>query len=143
MNVDSILRSKGNAVEYVAPDLSVYDVCSRLYEIGVGALVISRDGQRIDGIVSERDVIRLIARSGADVLDRPVSDIMVRDVVTCTRGDDVVALMEVMTDRRIRHLPVVEDGALVGIVSIGDLVKRRIRESEQEATALREYIATG
>ena len=143
MNVDSILRSKGNSVEHVAPTMSVYDLCGRLHELGIGALVVSADGQHVEGIVSERDVIRLIARGGADVLDKPISEIMVRDVVTCERSDDIATLMETMTDRRIRHLPVVEQKALIGIVSIGDVVKYRIRETEQEATALREYIASG
>ena len=143
MNVDTILRNKGNAVETARPDWSVVQMCQHLDELGVGALVVSSDGQHVVGIVSERDVINHIANEGAAVLDRPVSDIMIHNVVTCTRADDIAHLMETMTERRIRHLPVVENDALVGIVSIGDVVKHRIQESEYEAKALREYITTG
>ncbi|MBT5570750.1 MAG: CBS domain-containing protein [Alphaproteobacteria bacterium] len=143
MNVDTILRNKGNAVETARPDWSVVQMCQHLDELGVGALVVSSDGQHVVGIVSERDVINHIANEGAAVLDRPVSDIMIHNVVTCTRADDIAHLMETMTERRIRHLPVVENNALVGIVSIGDVVKHRIQESEYEAKALREYITTG
>ena len=143
MNVDTILRNKGNAVETARPDWSVVQMCQHLDELGVGALVVSSDGQHVVGIVSERDVINHIANEGAAVLDRPVSDIMIHNVVTCTRADDIAHLMETMTERRIRHLPVVENVALVGIVSIGDVVKHRIQESEYEAKALREYITTG
>lgn len=143
MNVSTILKSKGTAVETARPDWTVGQTCERLEELGIGALVVSRDGAHIDGIFSERDVIRLIAQEGPDVLGRPVSDFMVREVVTCTPDDDIAHLMETMTERKIRHLPVVEDGALAGIVSIGDAVKQRIRESEHEAEALRSYITTG
>ena len=104
---------------------------------GIGALIVSTDGKHVQGIVSERDVIGLIARDGAEVLDRPVSDIMIRDVVTCSRSDNIAHLMETMTERRIRHLPVIDGDELVGIVSIGDVVKHRIQETEREATALR------
>lgn len=143
MNVDSILRSKGAKVETARPDWPVSRVCARLDELAIGALVVSMNGQRVDGIVSERDVIGQLARSGPAILDQPVSSIMMHDVVTCTRSDNIAHLMETMTARRIRHLPVVEDGELIGIVSIGDVVKHRIQETEREATALREYITTG
>ena len=143
MNVDAILRTKGNSVEAVPPDWSVSQVCSRLDELGVGALVVSADSQHLDGIVSERDVIRRIAREGSGVLERAVAEIMIRSVVTCTRTDDIAHLMETMTELRIRHLPVTENDALIGIVSIGDVVKHRILETEREASALREYITTG
>lgn len=142
MNVDAILRSKGNAVETARPNWSVAEVCGRLDELGVGALVVSADGSRVDGIVSERDVIRQIAQGGASTLERPVAEIMIRSVVTCQRSDNIAHLMETMTERRIRHLPVLEDGELAGIVSIGDVVKHRIRETELEANALREYISS-
>ena len=143
MNVDAILRKKGNRVESARPDWSVAEVCQRLDELGIGALVVSADGRKVDGIVSERDVIKHLARGGTSVLDRPVTEIMISDVVTCTRADDIAHLMETMTARRIRHLPVVENDTLIGIVSIGDVVKRRIMETELEANALREYITTG
>lgn len=142
MNVDAILRDKGNAVETARPNWSVADICTRMHELGVGALVVSVDGSRVDGIVSERDVIRQIAQGGASTLERPVAEIMIRSVVTCQRSDNIAHLMETMTERRIRHLPVVEDDDLVGIVSIGDVVKHRIRETELEAHALREYISS-
>lgn len=143
MNVQAILKNKGTQVETVRPDTSVDEVCKRLDELGIGALVVSADGERLDGIVSERDVIRLLAREGARILDTPVAQIMIRNVVTCACEDNVAHLMETMTEHRIRHLPVQKDGVLVGIISIGDVVKNRIRETEHEAEALREYIATG
>lgn len=143
MNVSSILKSKGNNVETARPEWDVARVCEHLHACGVGALVVSTNGRRVDGIVSERDVIAQLAESGTGILDQSVYTIMQRNVVTCTRGDNIAHLMETMTLRRIRHLPVVEDGELVGIVSIGDVVKARILETEREATALREYIATG
>ena len=143
MNVDAILRNKGNRVESARPDWSVAEVCQRLDELGIGALVVSADGRKVDGIFSERDVIKHLAREGTSVLDRPVTEIMISDVVTCTRADDIAHLMETMTARRIRHLPVVENDTLIGIVSIGDVVKRRIMETELEANALRGYITTG
>ena len=142
MNVDAILQNKGNAVETARPDWNVAQVCQRLNELEVGALLVSKGGQSVNGIVSERDVINHIAKEGAAVLDRPVSDIMIHDVVTCTRDDDIAHLMETMTERRIRHLPVVENDVLIGIFSIGDVVKYRIQETEYEAKALRDYIIT-
>ena len=125
MNVDAILQNKGNAVETARPDWNVAQVCQRLNELEVGALLVSKGGQSVNGIVSERDVINHIAKEGAAVLDRPVSDIMIHDVVTCTRDDDIAHLMETMTERRIRHLPVVENDVLIGIFSIGDVVNVR------------------
>ncbi len=142
MNVDAILKGKGNTVETAEPGWTVGKACERLDALGIGALVVSSDGRTIEGIISERDVIRHIAKAGAGVLGRPVSDLMIREVFTCTREDDIAHLMETMTERKIRHLPVVEDGILCGIVSIGDAVKHRIRESEDEAEALRTYITT-
>ena len=143
MIVDAILRAKGASVETARPDWSVLQAVQKLTEHGVGALVVSADGQRIAGIISERDVMRQIAGGGPATLDKRVDEVMVRDVITCVRDDTVTHLMTVMTERRIRHLPVVEDGLLVGIVSIGDVVKRRIKETEHEAEALRQYISTG
>ena len=124
-------------------DWPVSQACTRLTELGIGALVVSADGKQVDGIISERDVIRHLARAGAGILDLRVADIMISEVVTCASDDNIAHLMETMTEHRIRHLPVVEDGALIGLVSIGDVVKHRIRETEQEAEALKAYIATG
>lgn len=143
MNVDAILRTKGAVVETARPDWTVLQAVQRLAELGVGALVVSTDGQRIAGIISERDVMRQIANGGHETLERPVDEVMVREVITCDRSDTVNQLMTVMTERRVRHLPVVDNGVLVGIISIGDVVKRRIEETEFEAEALRQYIATG
>jgi signal-transduction protein with cAMP-binding, CBS, and nucleotidyltransferase domain len=143
MIVDAILRAKGARVETARPEWTVLQAVQKLTEHGVGALVVSADSRDIDGIISERDVMRQIASGGPAILDQRVDAVMVRDVITCTRSDTVTHLMTVMTERRVRHLPVVEDGALVGIVSIGDVVKRRIEETEYEAEALRQYIATG
>jgi signal-transduction protein with cAMP-binding, CBS, and nucleotidyltransferase domain len=143
MNVDAILRSKGDAVETARPDWTVMQLVEQLDARRIGALVVSVDGKTVGGIVSERDVIREIARNGAAVLDWPVSRIMIGDVVTVGRQDAVTDVMEIMTARRIRHLPVVEDGRMVGIVSIGDAVKHRIEQAEFEARAMRDYIVTG
>ncbi|MBT3399142.1 MAG: CBS domain-containing protein, partial [Rhodospirillaceae bacterium] len=137
------LRNKGNAIETARPDMSVSEACTLLTELGIGSLVVSTDGRQVEGIISERDVIRHLARVGADILDLRISEIMIRDVVTCTSEDNIAHLMETMTEHRIRHLPVVQDGTLIGLVSIGDVVKHRIRETEQEAEALKAYIATG
>ena len=143
MNVATILRNKGNAIETARPDMSVSEACTLLTELGIGSLVVSTDGRQVEGIISERDVIRHLARVGADILDLRISEIMIRDVVTCTSEDNIAHLMETMTEHRIRHLPVVQDGTLIGLVSIGDVVKHRIRETEQEAEALKAYIAAG
>ncbi len=143
MIVDAILRAKGASVETAQPDWTVLQAVQKLTEHGVGALVVSADGQRIAGIISERDVMRQIASGGTSTLDKRVEEVMVPDVITCTRKDTVNHLMTVMTEHRVRHLPVVDDGLLVGIVSIGDVVKRRIEETEHEAEALRQYISTG
>ena len=143
MNVAAILRSKGNSVATARPDWTVAQACERSTDLGIGALVVSTDDRTVDGIVSERDVIRRLARDGAGVLDQLVSDIMVDKVVVCSVEDNIAHLMDTMTDGRFRHLPVVEDGALVGLVSIGDVVKHRIRETEHEAEALKAYIAAG
>jgi CBS domain-containing protein len=138
MNVDGILRSKGARVVTIRPDASVADLVAGLRDAGIGAMVVSADGRAVDGIVSERDVVRALAQHGGRVVDRPVSDLMTRNVVTCSPGDSVKQLMSEMTRRRIRHLPVVDNGALAGIVSIGDVVKNRLEEMETETNVLRE-----
>ena len=114
----------------------------KLTEQGARALVVSANSRHIDGIISEHDVMRQITSGGTATLDKNVDEVMVHDVFTCALDDTVTHLMAVMTDRRIRHLPVVENEMLVGIVSIGDIVKRRNEETEYEAEALRQYIAT-
>ncbi len=141
MNVQSIIGSKGTDVATIAQTASLHDAVMALGERRVGALVVSGDGRAIEGIVSERDIVRAAAAHGPSALDRSVGSVMSTDVVTCTHGDGVDRLMSLMTDRRIRHLPVVDDrGQLAGIVSIGDVVKARLTQLEHENHALAEYI---
>ncbi|MEZ5229861.1 MAG: CBS domain-containing protein [Acidimicrobiales bacterium] len=140
MQVADILARKGTAVATVAPDDTVRAVVAKLKEIGVGALVVSANGTTIDGIVSERDIVRRLDTDGADLLDLTVDQIMTRDVVTCSLPDRADGLLSMMTGRRIRHLPVIEGNSLAGIVSIGDVVKSRLDELVEEAKALEGYI---
>ena len=142
MKVRDILAHKGRDVVTVGPDASVSTLVHRLALERIGALVVSEDGTRIQGIVSERDIIQTLAERGEDTLrpDLRVADIMTRHVVTCSEEDSVKDVMGIMTRSRIRHLPVVENGRLAGLVSIGDVVKNRVEEVELEATVLREYI---
>lgn len=144
MNVQSILGTKGTDVHTVKSTVSLANVASLMRDHRIGSLVVSEDGQHIDGIVSERDIVRALANHGASALGRPVSTAMSVDVVTCAAGDAVESLMRSMTDRRIRHLPVVDaDGVLGGVVSIGDVVKSRLGALEHENQALVEYITQG
>jgi CBS domain-containing protein len=142
MTVGHILSQKGSAVVTAKPDDTVHAVGKLLTSRKVGAVVVL-DGETIAGIVSERDIVRMIAERGEQALKLPVSEIMTRKLEVCTPSDTVLALMNKMTDRRIRHLPVVVDGKLAGIVSIGDVVKQRIAEAEYEAAEMKRYIATG
>ena len=123
----------------ISPDATVRDLVALLAEHNVGALIVSDDGERVDGIVSERDVVRRL-HSDADVLERPVSQIMTTDVRTCAGTDALTDLMQTMTEHRIRHVPVVADGKLTGIISIGDVVKNRIGELEFERDQLDNYV---
>lgn len=141
MGIAAILREKGSEVAVIAADATLADVVAELVVRRIGALLVLDRGE-IVGLVSERDVIRVLAADGRDALARLARDAMTSPVITISPHESVTAAMELMTGRRIRHLPVVEDGRLVGIVSIGDLVKRRIEEVEQEALALKDYIAT-
>ena len=141
MNVNDILKAKGRDVATVAPDATVTDAVRLLHRRGIGALVVSADGNRLDGILSERDIVHALAAHGAAVLDRRVAELMTRRVVTCTPNDTIAELMGEMTRRRIRHLPVVDRGRLAGLVSIGDVVKNRLEEMESETTSLRQFIA--
>jgi CBS domain-containing protein len=143
MQVAEILRRKGYDVATVAPTDSVGEAVELLREHRIGALVVTADGSRIDGIVSERDIVRALGHSPTDLLSRPTSDIMTAEVFTCSPDDRVEQLMSMMTDKRIRHLPVAMDGMLNGIISIGDVVKSRLFELEQETQALEEYIHHG
>lgn len=142
MQISQVLRHKGRDVATVDGSESVRTALELLARHGVGALVVSSDGRRIDGIVSERDVARGLHRRGAELLTDPVSSVMTAEVHTCRPDASVHELARVMTDRRVRHVPVVEDGALAGIVSIGDVVKARLDELETERAQLVDYIQT-
>lgn len=143
MLISQILRTKGDLVFTITPDISTADAVQLLHQRKVGALVVVDVEQHVVGIVSERDVVRELARNGADGLRKPVSACMSSDVVFADPGETVDVLLTRMTDRRIRHLPVCRDKRLVGIVSIGDLVKSKIAEVEAEADGLKSYIAAG
>jgi CBS domain-containing protein len=140
MLISDVIRSKGDLVVTIPPDHSVKSLIDKLDEHGIGALVVSSDGRTIDGIVSERDVVRRLHRDGAAVLDLRVSDIMTADVRTCAPEDNVEHTARVMTDARVRHLPVVTAGELVAIISIGDVVKHRMDELQVERDQLVDYI---
>ena len=140
MNVETILRNKGNWVATIRPDATVAAAVDLLNRERIGAIVVSEDGA-VDGILSERDIVIALAEDGGDLLSRPVGAIMTRTVITCDPSATVGELMAEMTNRRIRHFPVVADGRLCGIVSIGDLVKSRLDEIEFEASSLRSFIA--
>jgi len=144
VNVQSILGVKGSDVVTVREDISLADAAMTLRDKHVGALVVSNDGQHIDGIISERDVVRALANHGASVLGRPVSSAMSKDVITCRADDAVESLMVSMTERRIRHIPVVDDGGVLGgVISIGDVVKARLGQLETENQQLYDYITQG
>jgi CBS domain-containing protein len=142
MLVSQILKTKGDLVFTVTPNDTIASVAALLHSRRVGALVVL-DGDDVAGIVSERDVVRAVAEGGSSHLSKPVSSFMTADVVYALPSESIDALMSRMTDRRIRHLPVCKDGRLLGIVSIGDLVKWKITEIEAEADGLKAYIATG
>ena len=140
MNVETILRNKGNSVATIRPDATIEAAVDELRTHGIGALVVSEDGETVEGILSERDIVHALAVQGAALLAEPVASVMTRRVVTCEPQEDVAEVMAEMTNRRIRHLPVVRDGRLCGIVSIGDVVKNRLDEIEYEASSLRSFI---
>lgn len=143
MRITDVLRDKGGNVVSVPPDMPVADLLAVLASHGIGAAVVSADGRAVDGIVSERDVVRALAERGVTVLQEAVSRICTVEVHTVGPEARLEELMRVMTEQRVRHVPVVVDGALEGIVSIGDIVKRRMVELEGEREALSAYITTG
>lgn len=140
VTVASMLSKKGTDVLTVAPDDPISAAVDVMADNNVGALVVSADGVRVEGILSERDVVRHLQQHGADVLDRSVRSIMTSEVMTCQSDDTSDQLMARMTASRIRHLPVIVDDGLAGIISIGDVVKYRLEELETAASSLREYI---
>jgi CBS domain-containing protein len=143
MQVNGLLAGKGSDVVTVGPDVTVERVASVLSDNRIGAVVVSGDGSAIDGIVSERDIVRALAGQGADALAQPASSIMTSEVVTCGPATTVEQLMGLMTERRIRHVPVLDGERLGGIVSIGDVVKNRLSDLENETQVLHDYIAHG
>lgn len=143
MRVADLLRTKGSEVATVPPKVSVTGLLEDLARYNVGALVVVDESGALAGIVSERDVVRRLNERGAALLTAPVEEIMTSPVVTCDANEGVDRLAEVMTERRIRHMPVVDNGRLIGIVSIGDVVKSRIQQLESDREQLESYIAQG
>jgi len=143
MNVEVILRRKGREVATILPTATMAEAARELTVRGIGALVVSEDGKHLAGILSERDLVHGLTTHGAELPSQHVSALMTSKVETCAPEDEAAVLLERITLRRIRHLPVMEDGLLAGIISIGDLVKSRIDEVEFEASSLRSYIAGG
>jgi CBS domain-containing protein len=142
VQIVQLLRHKGHEVATIDGARSVRDALALLAERRIGALVVSADGRRIDGILSERDIARGLHDRGAGLLGDPVTSVMTAEVHTCVPNVQLTDLARLMTDERVRHVPVVEDGVLVGIVSIGDVVKARLDELEEERRQLVDYIQT-
>ena len=140
MDVAAILKEKGRAVETVMGNVTVGEVVHRLTARRIGAIVVCGARGEVTGIVSERDIVRILAMHGPSALERSASEAMTTEVETCREADTIDELMSRMTKGRFRHLPVVENGELAGIVSIGDVVKHRVAEVEHEASAMRDYI---
>lgn len=143
MLIEHILQRKGSDVATTTPSTAIGDVIETLQERRIGAMVVLGANGVVVGIISERDIVWALTEHGAGLLDQPVQNLMSTDLTTCTRQSTADDLMRLMTEHRIRHIPVVEKGQLVGIVSIGDVVKSRIDELETETETLHEYLATG
>lgn len=141
MTVASILKHKGAKVETVSPNSTLQQVCDLLSSKHIGAAVVTGAGGEVIGIISERDVVHAVSKGGPSALTRSIDEIMTREVATCRLTDSSASLMETMTVGRFRHVPVVEGGRLIGIVSIGDIVKRRMEDTDAERYAMRDYIA--
>jgi CBS domain-containing protein len=141
MTVRSILDTKGHDIESVGPDATLSEAVKHLAQRKIGAVLVMT-GTRVEGILSERDIVRVLSEQGATALEQPVSSVMTRRVVSCRPSDAVAAIMEMMTLGKFRHLPVVEGGVVVGLISIGDVVKWRVQEYEREQEALTQYIKT-
>jgi CBS domain-containing protein len=142
MTISKILADKGREVVSIEPAATLKSAATLLAEKRIGAAIILGADRRIVGILSERDIVRAIGERGAAALDEPVSQTMTRKVSTCTEGETLVSIMEQMTEGKFRHVPVVDQGRLTGIVSIGDVVKYRLREMEHDSAAMRDYILT-
>ena len=142
MTVSIILAHKGRDIVTIEPSASLAEAIKVLAEKRIGAALVLGADRRIAGIISERDIVRALADRGAAMLDEPVSQTMTRKVETCNESETVATIMERMTSGKFRHLPVVDQGRLVGVVSIGDIVKHRVHEMESEQVAMRDYIMT-
>ncbi|MEJ2625713.1 MAG: CBS domain-containing protein [Pseudolabrys sp.] len=146
MNVKAILAAKsrnlGGDIVTIEPTATLAAAVTLLASLKIGAVIIPGAGGRLAGILSERDIVRALADKGADALALPVGQVMTRNVMTCAEDDDVASLMERMTSGKFRHLPALRDGKLIGVVSIGDVVKERVQAAERESEALRDYIQT-
>jgi CBS domain-containing protein len=142
MTIKAILSAKGGDLISIDPTATIETAAKTLAEHKIGALLVLGPDRRVIGILSERDIVRVLAEHGADVLTKPLAQVMTRKVVTCSPNEPVASIMEWMTTRKFRHVPVVEEDQLVGIISIGDVVKHRLHEMEQESAALRDYIQT-
>jgi CBS domain-containing protein len=142
MTVKAILSTKGGEVVTIEPTTNLATAAKLLAERKIGALVVTGPDRRVVGIVSERDIVQELAAHGAQCLDLPLTDVMTREVMTCRASDTISSVMERMTAGKFRHLPVVEQGKLAGIVSIGDVVKHRLEDMEREQSAMRDYIQT-
>ena len=142
MTIGMILADKGREIVSIEPAATLKSAATLLGEKRIGAVLILGADHRIIGILSERDIVRAIGERGVAALDEPVSQTMTRKVSTCTEGETLVSIMERMTEGKFRHVPVVDQGRLAGIVSIGDVVKHRLREMERDSAAMRDYILT-
>jgi CBS domain-containing protein len=142
MTVKTILSAKGGNVVSIEPTATLDAAVKKLAEHKIGALLVLGPDRRVTGILSERDIVRVLAEQGAVALAQPLSQVMTRKVVTCSESDTVGVLMERMTTGKFRHVPVVDQEQVIGIISIGDVVKHRLHEMEQESAALRDYIQT-
>ncbi len=140
MKVDAMLGAKGRKVITMAPETRISTIVHRLQQERVGAILLCVDGKTINGIISERDIVYGLVKYGVELMDRPASELMTKDVVTCAPDDKITEVMATMTQRRVRHIPVTENGELCGIVSIGDVVKNRLDEMEMETRVLRDYV---
>lgn len=143
MRVHGVLRTKGSEVVTSEPSATLLEAAAALQKHRIGAVLVTGADGGVAGILSERDIVHAVAHYGIDALSRSVGETMSVDVVSCSPEDSLEQLMETMTERRIRHLPVIADGALIGIVSIGDVVKRRLAEISEESRALSDYIYSG
>jgi CBS domain-containing protein len=143
VKIETVLQAKGRHVETTTPDASILAVAQQMRLRHIGALVVSRDGQHVDGIISERDIVLGLAHDGAGLLRETAGQLMTKSVVVCSPSDSIPHVMAVMTQRRVRHLPVVDDGRLCGIISIGDVLKNRLEDLELETRVLRDVYMAG